>query len=535
MFDLEPEVAASLIGAWSLDEGTGLVAADGSTFDHDGKLVNGPAWIEGVLGKALRFDGVDDRVEIAGFDPPDQGTLAFWTKPDALGKLQRLLGANDAFEVRLQADGRIGHDLAAGGSDVLTGATALKPGIWQHVALTWSRSSEVQEIYLDGRLDATKTGSADDNPGAAQTLSLGRRTGTTPYFKGALDEVLVFDRVLTAAEITDLASADVDGDDRVFPGESWVTRTPEAMGLDRAALDTFRQATGNQTGFIVKDGYQVYSWGTPAAQIEWASASKPVHSTMLLFALDEGKVASIDQSIGDFGWALRPDDAGITFRTLANMTSGYALPEGPDDAWAYNDYAIDLYVKTLYDRAFGSSANTAATAPDRLGALDFQDGAILDSTVSARAGYGLQTSARDFARIGWFWLNEGAWESGQLIPSAYFDAYWRAQVPDELQRTAGGLDDYLKVGTYGGGTDQTSYGPGSYGMNLWHNADSQLWPDAPADTYQANGHWNGEVLTVIPSRGLVAAWKGKAATPETFGPAMNDLLRQLSAAAGPLV
>jgi hypothetical protein len=39
-------------------------------------------------------------------------------------------------------------------------------------------------------------------------------------------------------------------------------------------------------------------------------------------------------------------------------------------------------------------------------------------------------------------------------------------------------------------------------------SDKRTWPDAPRDTIQANGHWNKEVLTVIPSLRMVVAARG---------------------------
>ena len=41
-----------------------------------------------------------------------------------------------------------------------------------------------------------------------------------------------------------------------------------------------------------------------------------------------------DARIADFGWDLLPKDRAMTFRHLASMTSGYARPEPPGEAWA---------------------------------------------------------------------------------------------------------------------------------------------------------------------------------------------------------
>jgi hypothetical protein len=142
------------------------------------------------------------------------------------------------------------------------------------------------------------------------------------------------------------------------------------------------------------------------------------------------------------------------------------------------------------------------------------------------------TTPRDFARIGWLWANAGSWNGTELIPHGLFEAHARVDVPADTPRTGGGdVDDYLGIGTAGGGADQTMLGPGVYGFNWWFNDDGALWPDAPPDAFQANGHWNGEVLVVIPSLGIVAAWRGDGADPDAFAQPMNAILAELVAAA----
>ena len=42
-----------------------------------------------------------------------------------------------------------------------------------------------------------------------------------------------------------------------FPGTTWATRTPAEVGLKQTKLAEFRTATGNQVGFVVKNGYRV--------------------------------------------------------------------------------------------------------------------------------------------------------------------------------------------------------------------------------------------------------------------------------------
>ena len=75
------------------------------------------------------------------------------------------------------------------------------------------------------------------------------------------------------------------------------------------------------------------------------------------------------------------------------------------------------------------------------------------------------------------------------------------------------VDDYLNVGSVGGGTDQSEYGPGLFGASWWFNdtvgtTGLRAWPAAPLDMFQANGHWNREIVVMIPSLNLVVAARG---------------------------
>ena len=106
--------------------------------------------------------------------------------------------------------------------------------------------------------------------------------------------------------------------------------------------------------------------------------------------------------------------------------------------------------------------------------------------------------------------------------------------------TPDSTDDYLGIGTYGGSSDQAAGadGPGIYGYNWWFNdfvgtTGVRTWPDAPADAFQANGHYGIEVVTVIPSLNLVVAARGDwgAFDPGNQAATMNLNLKLLVDAA----
>ncbi len=302
----------------------------------------------------------------------------------------------------------------------------------------------------------------------------------------------------------------------VYPGTHWELKSPSEVGLEGQHLDRFSENVGGD-GCIIRDGYLVKSWGDVARHKDWASAAKPVLSTLLLLAVQEGRIKSVDARVGDLGWELSDKDQSMSYRHLANMVSGYALHEKPGEAWGYNDYGIQLYAQSL-EKIFDDSLDNAFRI--RLHTLNFEDGEIFGS----RHGTGLTASSRDFARLGWLWLNRGQWAGKQVLKQNLFDACFRVGVPTGTPRASSHTDDYLKIGSYGGGTDQTPSGPGVYGFNLWFNSElesgQRVWPALPADAYQANGLWNRDTLTVIPSWKMVIASRG--AKPGKFEPGSAD-------------
>jgi CubicO group peptidase (beta-lactamase class C family) len=332
-----------------------------------------------------------------------------------------------------------------------------------------------------------------------------------------------------------ITASSVLGENNVFPGESWLTRDAAAMRIDSASLDALEHLLGGR-GCVIRDGYVVKTWGNQSQTADLLSSAKPILSTMLFFAIEEGLVKSVDQPIVDFGWPLEGKDRAITFRHLGSMTSGYARPEPPGEAWAYNDFAIQLYQVTLFDKVYKTNPKAACEDPKRLGALGLQDGLTFSSKRRISA------SVRDFARIAWFWLNRGKWNDRQVLPRKYFDEYVKPQASRDLpQSRKAKTKDYLKIGTYGGGSAHfTEFGPGIYGFNWWFNgfgpqhSDRRTWPDAPPDTVMSIGA-GGNCSAIIPSLNLVlvsASGDWGAIVGGDASAKMNQALKLLAGAAG---
>ncbi|MCX6602125.1 MAG: serine hydrolase [Acidobacteria bacterium] len=261
-------------------------------------------------------------------------------------------------------------------------------------------------------------------------------------------------------------------------------------------------------GCVIRRGRTVEEWGDQAERRDVLSSAKPVMTTLLFFAIVEGKLHGLEERIGAFGWDLSEKDRTMTFAHLTSMTSGYGRPEAPGEAWAYNDFAINLYQKTLFDRVFRETPEAVGA---RLGnALGLEDGLAFRATNRR-----LSASVRDFARIAEFWRNKGKWKGRRILPERLFERYCRPQTNPGLSQTAKAeTSDYLKIGTYGGGSDHfTEYGAGIYGGNWWFNGIGRLhpkaltWPDAPRDTFMSIGA-GGNCAMMIPSRQLTLVAMG---------------------------
>jgi len=175
-------------------------------------------------------------------------------------------------------------------------------------------------------------------------------------------------------------------------------------------------------------------------------------------------------------------------------------------------------VEVGIDEVFGESLDNVIH--ERLSSLQFED----DTIFGSRGGLGVNASARDFARIGLLWLHRGSWNGAQVIDRKLFEECVCVGVPIDTVRTMAESTDYLRIGTYGGGTDQTVFGPVCYGFNFWFNASlknsNRVWPALPADAFQANGLWNRDTVTVIPSLEMVIA--ARRANPGKFEPGKVD-------------
>ncbi len=195
---------------WKFNSDAGLNVADSSGNGYFGTLMNGVVWSEGHSATSLLFDGVNDYVNIgsnSAFNITGDLTISAWINADVPVETGVIVGKGGCwgkscpFSFRIGHAGRICFDQNSGGSGQDTTCTTdpISFGSWKHVAVT--RSGNNINIYVNGVLSGTRVveRSSAVNTGSLQIGSIAGDSGSA--FKGKIDEVQIFSKALSAAEI----------------------------------------------------------------------------------------------------------------------------------------------------------------------------------------------------------------------------------------------------------------------------------------------------------------------------------------------
>jgi hypothetical protein len=241
----------SLIGWWR-GEGDAL---DASGNGNDGTLIGGATYATGKFGQAFSLDGEDDYIDMessSSLNLQHSFTMSAWVKTDTIFiGTQRILGRVGA---------PIGEDLGGDGygwgivgnqlrfttfnkQDYDSTLADINPDTWYHLAIVFDSNNAVS-FYVDGEYLETIAGyeSGDDVSEANFTI------GNTTYFQepwsGSIDDVAIFDRVLSEGEISSLYNAFATQYDNTFTGLARGEHTTQAHAVD---LDGNKASTEERT------------------------------------------------------------------------------------------------------------------------------------------------------------------------------------------------------------------------------------------------------------------------------------------------
>ena len=203
---------AGLIASYSFNEGSGTTLTDRSGKGHTGTIAGATWTTQGKSGSALSFDGINDLVTVndaADLDLTTGMTLEAWVRPSSVtnwrtvllkertgGLVYALYGSNNSS--RPETYITVGAELGA------PAQAALALNTWSHVAVTYNGA--MLRLFVNG----VEVGSrALSGPMSTSTgvLRIGGNSVWGEYFSGRIDEIRIYNRALTPAEIlSDMAA-----------------------------------------------------------------------------------------------------------------------------------------------------------------------------------------------------------------------------------------------------------------------------------------------------------------------------------------
>ncbi|WP_344842568.1 sialidase family protein [Kribbella ginsengisoli] len=201
------------------DGPAGPTTPDVSGLGNNGILRGGTTVVAGKFGQARDLDGTDDAIQLPFAESLAVGagdfTAMSWIKYGARTTPQAIFwGYNinefSQFWLRAEpADARIRGLITTGGNTaVVATAKAYNDNAWHHVAL--QRKGLTLSIWVDGVQVASVASPAGSvSPGRPFKMYVGQRIDGAHHFDGSLDEVRLYKRALTAAELGSIRTSNV--------------------------------------------------------------------------------------------------------------------------------------------------------------------------------------------------------------------------------------------------------------------------------------------------------------------------------------
>ncbi|MFQ5635828.1 MAG: LamG domain-containing protein, partial [Gammaproteobacteria bacterium] len=190
---------------YRFDTGAGNVAFDSSGNGLNGSRVNAPAWIPGQLGSALSFDGAGAYVDSGVSTDLAEWTVAFWVRSPsapARGAANGPVHRERNFAISWDhpaATFRGAAAMRAGGNWYAASFGSLAADTWYHLTATYD--GETLKAYTNGVLVTANASPAGAPDPEVATMTVGRHAKSQSFFAGDVDELRIYQRALTPAEI----------------------------------------------------------------------------------------------------------------------------------------------------------------------------------------------------------------------------------------------------------------------------------------------------------------------------------------------
>jgi signal peptidase I len=322
---------------WEFEEGSGTTTADYSGSGNGGNLTGTPAWTTGGhTGKAITFDGVDDRVSTT--TPPIRTNLSFtvsaWAYLGATGDYRTVV-SQDGTSIGgffLEYDFGVNRWAMSMYTSDSTGATlhqamstaAPTLNTWTHLVGVYDATAGTLRLYVNAVLQETAAHSGAWNATGNFAVGRSRWGGANgSFFSGRVDEPRVYQRPLAADEIADLHTATIRAVRATVPVLPAIT-----AGLPGPLLD---QPASTAVGYAgTSNAYNPIQYTNPSAfTVEcWFRATGTGGGALIGFGSDTTGTASDNRdrvlyldSAGHLTFGVHPGSA-VTVRSASAYNDG---------------------------------------------------------------------------------------------------------------------------------------------------------------------------------------------------------------------
>lgn len=194
-----------------MDEGYGSTVSDASGNGNNGVIYGNATWVNGKYGKALSFDGVNDYVATTSFSlAPNTFTFSAWVYLDVVAGTHQVVGTESYssqgyFHIYCE-DGELVVGYYSGGWKYVSFNNFFSSGVWIHMVVMEDFGNLSVEVYQNGVFfgeEAMLSGAVF--PGWNCSKLLGSYSIVGPsWFNGVIDEIRLYNRALSAAEVSEL-------------------------------------------------------------------------------------------------------------------------------------------------------------------------------------------------------------------------------------------------------------------------------------------------------------------------------------------
>jgi hypothetical protein len=207
-----------LLAHYTFDEGSGTIVVDHSGNRHDGVLTGGTWIASGKFGGALHMGG-SDSVTIDSFpDAPSSFSVSAWVRTvnAPIDGFETVLSTEIVFRSGWQlnldkTDAGTGAQFAYwdklrgdGGGYVHPECFCVRPNVWTHIVAALDGGERTLKVYVNATLMGTEAAPRAILPGTPALL-IGKWSGDTQrFFVGDIDDVAIYKRALTPAEVSEL-------------------------------------------------------------------------------------------------------------------------------------------------------------------------------------------------------------------------------------------------------------------------------------------------------------------------------------------